>query len=245
MTFKDTLEETYAALSANKARSSLTILGIVIGISSVIALVSVGQGASASISSSVSALGSNLLEMTPGATRNIGAGVSAGRGTAKTLTQGDADAILSSVSNVQAVSDEVSGSLPSDRRRQQHARYRRRRQRNVSVDPQCANRPRLVYHRPAKHLAQQSGGARADGGYRPLRHRHHAARRPTCRRGRPNHPHQQYRLYGRRHHGSQRRQRFRQPRQHDLYPCPNRGAFSFRQQLSLNHRRASQRAQTP
>jgi len=110
MTFKDTLEETYAALSANRVRSSLTILGIVIGISSVIALVSVGQGASASISSSVAALGSNLLEVMPGATRNIGAGVSAGRGTAKTLTQGDADAILSSVSNVQAVSDEVSGS---------------------------------------------------------------------------------------------------------------------------------------
>ena len=110
MTLKDTLEETYAALSANKARSSLTILGIVIGISSVIALVSVGQGASASISASVDALGSNLLEVMPGATRNIGAGVSAGRGTAKTLTQGDADAITSSVSNVQAVSDEVSGS---------------------------------------------------------------------------------------------------------------------------------------
>ena len=109
MTLKDTLEETYAALSANKARSSLTILGIVIGISSVIALVSVGQGASASISASVNALGSNLLEVLPGATRNIGAGVSAGRGTAKTLTQGDADAILSGISNVQAVSDEVSG----------------------------------------------------------------------------------------------------------------------------------------
>ena len=110
MTLKDTLEETYAALSANKARSSLTILGIVICISSVIALVSVGQGASASISASVNALGSNLLEVMPGATRNIGAGVSAGRGTAKTLTQSDADAIASSVSNVAGVSDEVSSS---------------------------------------------------------------------------------------------------------------------------------------
>ena len=110
MTIKDTFEETYAALSANKARSALTILGIVIGISSVIALVSIGQGATASISASVDALGSNLLEVLPGATKNIGAGVSAGRGTAKSLTQGDADAIASSVSNVEAVSDEVSGS---------------------------------------------------------------------------------------------------------------------------------------
>jgi len=109
MTLKDTLEETYAALSANRVRSSLTILGIVIGISSVIALVSVGQGASASISSSVSALGSNLLEITPGATRQIGAGVSAGRGTAQTLTQADSDAISAQVANVQSVADEVTG----------------------------------------------------------------------------------------------------------------------------------------
>jgi hypothetical protein len=92
MTIKDTLEETYAALSANKTRSGLTILGIVIGIASVIALVSVGQGASASISASVESLGSNLLEVLPGATRTFGAGPSAGRGTAQSLTQGDSGA---------------------------------------------------------------------------------------------------------------------------------------------------------
>ncbi|MDE1924628.1 MAG: ABC transporter permease [Patescibacteria group bacterium] len=110
MTIKDTLEETYAALSANKTRSGLTILGIVIGIASVIALVSVGQGASASISSSINALGSNLLEVLPGATRQFGAGVSAGRGTAKSLIQADSDAIASQVQNVQAIADEVTGS---------------------------------------------------------------------------------------------------------------------------------------
>ncbi|MDQ5955220.1 MAG: hypothetical protein QG621_223, partial [Patescibacteria group bacterium] len=42
MTLQDTLQETYTALSANKVRSGLTILGIVIGIASVIALVSIG-----------------------------------------------------------------------------------------------------------------------------------------------------------------------------------------------------------
>ncbi len=110
MTIKDTLEETYAALSANKTRSGLTILGIVIGIASVIALVSVGQGASASISASVESLGSNLLEVLPGATRTFGAGVSAGRGTAQSLTQDDSDAIASQVSNVVAVADEATGS---------------------------------------------------------------------------------------------------------------------------------------
>ncbi len=110
MSPKDTIEETYAAISANKARSGLTILGIVIGISSVIALVSVGQGASSSISASVQSLGSNLIEITPGAAPTAGGfAVSSGRGTAKTLTQGDADAILGGVSNVEAVASEVSG----------------------------------------------------------------------------------------------------------------------------------------
>ncbi|HVV38956.1 MAG TPA: ABC transporter permease [Candidatus Paceibacterota bacterium] len=110
MTLKDTLQETYAALSANKVRSGLTILGIVIGISSVIAMVSIGSGASNSISSSINSLGSNLLQIMPGAIRAVGGfSVSAGRGGAKTLTQADADAILAQVADVQAVASEVTG----------------------------------------------------------------------------------------------------------------------------------------
>lgn len=110
MTLQDTFEETYAALSANKTRSGLTVLGIVIGISSVIALVSIGQGATSSITSSVQSLGSNLLIITPGAQRSVGGfGATAGRGGAKTLTQDDADAIASQVANVQTVASEVSG----------------------------------------------------------------------------------------------------------------------------------------
>jgi putative ABC transport system permease protein len=109
MTLKDTLQETYTALSANKVRSGLTVLGIVIGISSVIAMVSVGQGASAGIQSSIQSLGSNLLEVTPGAARTAGGfGVSSGRGSASTLIQADADAIASQVTNVNAVASEVS-----------------------------------------------------------------------------------------------------------------------------------------
>jgi putative ABC transport system permease protein len=109
MTIQDTLHETYTALSANKTRSGLTVLGIVIGIASVIALVSIGQGAASSISSSINSLGSNLLIITPGAQRGPGSQVSTGRGAAKTLTQADADAIMNSVTNVQAVASEVSG----------------------------------------------------------------------------------------------------------------------------------------
>lgn len=109
MTIRDTLQETFTALSANKVRSGLTILGIVIGISSVIAMVSIGTGASNSISSSISSLGSNLLQISPGAQRTAGGfGASAGRGGAKTLTQADADAIAQ-VTDVAAVASEVSG----------------------------------------------------------------------------------------------------------------------------------------
>ena len=103
----DVFEETYSALSANKARSGLTVLGIVIGISSVIALMAVGTGATSSITSSISSIGSNLLMISPGATRSFGFGPSAARGSADTLTVGDADAILSGISDISAVSKVV------------------------------------------------------------------------------------------------------------------------------------------
>ncbi len=104
----DLLEETYTALSANKARSFLTILGIVIGISSVIALVSIGAGASSSITSRIESLGSNLILVTPGAQRNQGFGVSSGRGAARTLTMTDLKSISTEVANISAVTAEVS-----------------------------------------------------------------------------------------------------------------------------------------
>jgi putative ABC transport system permease protein len=96
------------ALGANKVRSGLTVLGIVIGISSVIAMVSIGTGASNSISENIQSLGSNLIQVSPGAQRNQGFAVSSGRGSAQTLTVGDADAIAT-LSGVKAVAEEVSG----------------------------------------------------------------------------------------------------------------------------------------
>src|SRR3989344_4718920 len=109
MTFWDILSETYSALSANKIRSGLTILGIVIGISSVIAMVAIGQGAQASIQSNIQAIGSNLILVTPGAQRGPGFQVSAGRGSARTLTQGDADSISEEITLAEAVAPELSG----------------------------------------------------------------------------------------------------------------------------------------
>ncbi|MCX6809362.1 MAG: ABC transporter permease [Candidatus Berkelbacteria bacterium] len=107
MKIHDLMSETYSALSGNKARSGLTMLGIVIGISSVIVLVGVGQGATASITSNLSNLGSNLLMISPGASRNAGP-VSGGAGSATTLTQADAEAIKQNVSDVSVVVAELS-----------------------------------------------------------------------------------------------------------------------------------------
>src|SRR5476651_2103436 len=105
----DILHETYSALSANKARSGLTMLGIIIGIASVIALTAIGQGAQSSIASSIQSIGSNLIIVTPGAQRGAGIQVSAGRGSAKSLKLSDSDAIMQNVSGVKAVAPEVAG----------------------------------------------------------------------------------------------------------------------------------------
>ncbi len=104
----DIIEETYAALSANKVRTGLTMLGIIIGISSVIAMTAIGNGAKQSIQSSIQSIGSNLVIVTPGAQRSFG-GPSAGRGTAQTLTVDDGLALQSGISNVSAVALNVSG----------------------------------------------------------------------------------------------------------------------------------------
>lgn len=109
MTTADILEETYTAISSNKARSSLTMLGIVIGISSVIAMVSIGQGAQSSIESSIQSIGSNLVQVMPGVQQSTSSRISAGQGSARTLTQADADAIAMEIPLAKAVAPELSG----------------------------------------------------------------------------------------------------------------------------------------
>jgi len=109
MKTSDLFIETYLALIANKARSGLTILGIVIGIGSVIAMVSIGQGAQGSIQSNIQSLGSNLVLVMPGQQRGPGMQVSQGRGSAQSLKQSDADAIAQEITLAAAVAPELSG----------------------------------------------------------------------------------------------------------------------------------------
>lgn len=106
MFINDIFEETSFSLRSNKSRSALTILGIVIGIASVIAMISVGQGSAKSITDRVQSLGTNLLTIMPGSQR--GQMVRGGMGNATTLTMEDAEAIRS-LSTVKTVAPVVSG----------------------------------------------------------------------------------------------------------------------------------------
>lgn len=106
MSIQDIASEVYAALTSNKARTSLTMLGVVIGISSVIVMVGVGQGATASVTASVSSLGSDLLIISPGSSSST-SGVRGAFGSSTTLTVQDAEAIASSASTIKAVAPMV------------------------------------------------------------------------------------------------------------------------------------------
>ncbi len=101
MNLLETFRVALRALIANKARSFLTMLGVIIGIGAVVAMVSVGQGAGASITGRINSLGTNLLIVMPGA--SVTGGISAGQGSANTLTLRDVTAIQEHASAVAAV----------------------------------------------------------------------------------------------------------------------------------------------
>ncbi len=107
MNLLDLGEEIVFGVSSNKVRSGLTMLGIVIGIASVIAMLSIGQGAKQQIEANIRSIGSNLLLVMPGTQRGFGGSVSAGRGSAQTLTNDDVAAIRKEVTNVTAVAPEL------------------------------------------------------------------------------------------------------------------------------------------
>ncbi|HEX2923271.1 MAG TPA: ABC transporter permease [Chloroflexota bacterium] len=102
----ETLRVALGSLTSNKMRSSLTMLGIIIGVGAVIALMSVGRGAQASVTQQIQGMGTNLLFITPGATNS--GGVRSAAGSAPTLTYEDALAIGDgSIANVSEVAPEM------------------------------------------------------------------------------------------------------------------------------------------
>ncbi|MFA6397603.1 MAG: ABC transporter permease [Candidatus Paceibacterota bacterium] len=106
MKLTDIFRETFTSLSANKARTGLTMLGIVIGIASVIAMTAIGQGAQSSIQASIEGLGSNLIYVYPGVIQPGRGIVSSGRGSAQNLKSEDVDVLLQ-ISGITNISPEL------------------------------------------------------------------------------------------------------------------------------------------
>jgi putative ABC transport system permease protein len=94
MNLFEALRIAFGGLLANRLRSSLTMLGILIGVAAVILLVAVGNGASVQINNQIQSLGANVIYVYPSNAKGSG-GISQGFGTSQTLTQADVDAINS------------------------------------------------------------------------------------------------------------------------------------------------------
>jgi putative ABC transport system permease protein len=100
----------WGGVTSHKLRSLLTILGIVIGVSAVIALMSIGKGAEADILARIQTLGADLMMITPGSQMGAG-GVRGAAGSAVTLTMEDATAIAEKTDIVASVSPIFSRSM--------------------------------------------------------------------------------------------------------------------------------------
>ena len=109
MKFIDILRTAFYALRGNWMRSALTSLGVIIGIAAVIVMVSVGQGTRQEIDKLVSGLGSQRLDISPGARRG-GGGARQASSSFFTLNEGDVDAIREQIPEVQYISGMLRGS---------------------------------------------------------------------------------------------------------------------------------------
>jgi putative ABC transport system permease protein len=108
MRYVQILKIAYKAIGKNKMRSSLTMLGIIIGVAAVIAMVGIGAGAKNMVNAQIASLGENLLNIFPGSQSS--GGVRVGAGSITTLTEEDATAIKANCPAVQWVSPVVRAS---------------------------------------------------------------------------------------------------------------------------------------
>ena len=107
MNLKENLRIAYRSLMANKMRSALTMLGIIIGVGAIITMISIGRGAREDVEERIKSLGTNVLVVIPGSLRR--GAVFLGRGTVRTLKLEDAEEIERRVRYVSMVAPEASG----------------------------------------------------------------------------------------------------------------------------------------
>jgi putative ABC transport system permease protein len=109
MSSLESLSIAWRALGINKLRSSLTALGIIVGVAAVVCMVSIGAGAQSEVAERIRTLGANLLLVLPGAQNSGGARLESG--TRPTLTEDDAAAIRKELPDVQVAAPLLSRSL--------------------------------------------------------------------------------------------------------------------------------------
>jgi putative ABC transport system permease protein len=107
MSIKNLLKIAMSALLRNKLRAFLTMLGIIIGVASVIAMLGIGQGSKQSIQQQISGMGLNMVTIMPGSQER--GGIQFGAATMQSLRESDVDAILTDCPAVLAASPEVRG----------------------------------------------------------------------------------------------------------------------------------------
>lgn len=103
--FVDYFKQGYKTLAANKVRTALSMLGILIGVAAVVAMLALGRGAQKAIEENLSSLGSNLLTVRAGSIRV--AGVTQEGGAANRLAYGDLHVIKNRISSVKEISGQV------------------------------------------------------------------------------------------------------------------------------------------
>ncbi len=107
MTWLASIRIALRALRVNKLRSTLTMLGIIIGVAAVIVMIAIGSGAQARVEEQIKALGSNLIMLLPGSVTAGGARM--GSGTRNTLTEDDSYAIQREIQEIQAAAPQLRG----------------------------------------------------------------------------------------------------------------------------------------
>ncbi|HCB93117.1 MAG TPA: multidrug ABC transporter substrate-binding protein [Selenomonas sp.] len=108
MLYSESMNMALTSLKANKLRSLLTMLGIIIGVGAVIAMISVGMGVKKNVTDSIASLGSNMLIVSPGSSNR--GGIRSAAGSNITLKYSDAEAIGKKIKNIDYVSPTVSSS---------------------------------------------------------------------------------------------------------------------------------------
>ena len=98
-----------AALAANKVRTGLTMLGVIIGVAAVVTMMAVGAGARARVEAQIQSLGANLIMVLSGSITS--GGVRLGAGSQLTVTEDDAQAMESEIDSVQVAAPTVRGGV--------------------------------------------------------------------------------------------------------------------------------------